>query len=306
MTISLDGRAILVTGAGRGLGRAHAIELARRGASVLVNDRDVARGGEDTDDDPADAVVGEIRAAGGTAIASRDDVADPAAAAHMVEQAVDAFGRLDGVVTNAGINRLAPFGEMSLSDFQAIVATHLYGTVNVVHAAYAAMKRQGHGRIVMTTSQIAWEGKPDSPAYGVAKGGIDGLLATLRLTAPADGILVNGLAPFAFTRAAEGVFPEALRPLLDSSQVSALVAWLMSDGCRENGRIFIAGGGHFAVAETRETRGIDIDDPADINAEFLAARITEITDPAEAIVYEDAMAAVGATFERLKRLAGLG
>ncbi len=157
----------------------------------------------------------------------------------------------------------------------------------------------------MTTSQIAWEGKRDSPAYGAAKGGILGLLATLKLTAPDHGIRVNALAPFAFTRAGEGVFPDALRPWLDPAQVSAMVTYLVSDACPLNGEILIAGGGHLAAAETRESVGIDIDDPSAITAEAIADRIGSIMAMAGSLRYVDAMEAVGTTFARLKSRAGL-
>jgi len=157
----------------------------------------------------------------------------------------------------------------------------------------------------MTTSQIAWEGKRDSPAYGAAKGGILGLLATLKLTAPSDGIRVNALAPFAFTRASEGVFPEALRPWLDPAQVSAVVAYLVSDTCTLNGEILIAGGGHLAAAETRESVGIDIDDPAAITAETIADRIGSIMAMNGSLRFDDAMEAVGLTFARIKSRAGV-
>jgi NAD(P)-dependent dehydrogenase (short-subunit alcohol dehydrogenase family) len=304
--IRLDGRSAIVTGAGRGLGRAHALELARRGAAVLVNDPGVARGGAaDAGHGPADAVVAEIRAAGGQAEASYHDVSDPSAAKSMVEAACDAFGGLDILVTNAGINRPAPFDACTAEDFAAIVGVHLFGTFHPCRAAYGVMKAAGYGRIIMTTSQIAWAGKADSPAYGAAKGGILGLLATMRLTAPADGIAVNAVAPFAFTRAAEGVFPEALRPLLDPAQVSALVAFLASDTCTLNGEVLVAGGGHFAAAETRESVGIDIDYPNAITAERLAGEIGAMMDMSGALRYADAMEAVGATFARLKERAGI-
>jgi len=305
MTISFDGRVVIVTGAGRGLGRAHALELARRGARVVVNDFGGERSGANPSNIPADEAVAEIVANGGQAVADHCDVADAKAAARLIECGLDAFGRIDAVVTNAGINRLAEFPETTAEDFAAIVGVHLFGTFNVVSAAYDALKTSGSGRIVLTTSQIAWEGKTDSPAYGAAKGGIQGLLATLRLTAPADGIKVNAVAPFAFTRAAEGVFPEALRPLLDPAQVSALVAYLASASCGLNGETLIAGGGHFAAAETRESVGIDFDDIGAITAETIAARLGEIRDMDGAILYGDALEAIGVTFDRLKTRAGI-
>ncbi len=212
MKISLEDRVAIVTGAGRGLGRAHALELARRGACVVVNDIGVERGGGGPTPHPANDVVEEIRAAGGRALANWDDVAEAHGAARLVAGTVEEFGRIDVVVTNAGINRLAEFGDSRLEDFAAILAVHLFGTLYVLHAAYGAMARRHYGRIIMTTSQIAWEGKGDLPAYGTAKGGILGLLATLRLTAPGHGIAVNAVAPFALTRAAKGVFPQELEP----------------------------------------------------------------------------------------------
>ncbi|MDH3232135.1 MAG: SDR family NAD(P)-dependent oxidoreductase [Alphaproteobacteria bacterium] len=305
MTISLEGRVALVTGAGRGLGRAHVLELAQRGVKVIVNDVGGDRGGGNPSRGPADDVVAEIVGNGGSALADYSDVTDAAAVERMVEGGLDAFGRIDAVVTNAGINRLAAFSDITMEDFAAIVGVHLFGTFNVVRAAYPALKASGSGRIVMTTSQIAWAGKADSPAYGAAKGGIQGLLATLRLTAPADGIMVNAVAPFAFTRAAEGVFPEALRPLLDPAQVSALVAYLASEACAVNGETLVAGGGHFAAAETRESVGIDFDDMNAITVEALASRLDEIRDMDGAILYDDALQAVGATFARLKARAGI-
>ena len=284
------------------MGRAHALELARRGARVVVNDIGVARGGDHPSKDPARQVVEEIRHLGGEALANSDNVAESEAATRLIERTLDEYGRIDVVVTNAGINRLAEFDTVTVNDFNDILAVHLFGTFHIVQAAYDAMAGQKYGRIIMTTSQIAWEGKSDSPAYGAAKGGILGLMATLRLTAPDHGIRVNAVAPFALTRAAKGVFPEELEPYLQPSQVSALVAYLASEACRENGETFIAGGGHFATAETRESVGIDYDDPSEISAESLMARLAEIKDMKNAVVYDDAMAAVGATFSRLNSL----
>lgn len=292
-----------MSGAGRGIGRAHAIELARRGARVMVNDFGVSRGGENPDPSPAEAVVEEIRAAGGVAEADHGNIADPGSVARLVQKAVDMFGGVDAVVANAGINRLAPFDDMTLEDFHDIVTTHLFGSVYLVHAAYPYLRESGSGRIVLTSSQIAWEGKKDSPAYGVAKGGILGLMATLKLTAPAHGILVNAIAPLALTRAGEGVFPEPLRPFLGPEQIGALGAYLASARCSLNGRILIAGAGHFAAAETRETVGIDFDDPAAVSAEEIERRLPDIMAPENALLFDDAMDAVGATFRRLQELA---
>jgi NAD(P)-dependent dehydrogenase (short-subunit alcohol dehydrogenase family) len=303
--IRLDGRVAVVTGAGRGLGRAHAIELARRGARIVVNDPGFNLRGDDSGDKaPADHVVQEIVAGGGTAIPSHHDIARPDQARALVDLALGTWDRVDIVVNNAGNNRRATFPEATLDDFRDVLDVHLVGAFLVTQAAYPAMMAQRHGRIVMTTSQVGFYGKVDSLSYGAAKAGLLGLMHGIKLDGAAHGILVNAISPFALTRMGD-IFPRELERLIDPAQVSAAVAYLASDSCKLNGEILIAGGGHFALARTLESRGIDIDDPAEISAETIARRWNEIADMTDPVSYPDALQAVGVTFSRLKRLVGL-
>jgi len=304
--IGLDGRIALVTGAGRGLGRAYARELARRGAAVLVNDPGVNPRGDDAGDrTAADGVVAEIVAAGGRAVADYGNVADPQAAQAMVARARDAFGGLDVVVNNAGNNRRNTFADTTLDDLRNVLDVHLIGTFLVTQAAWPMLAARGSGRIVFTTSQVGFYGKVDSVAYGAAKMGLVGLMHGLRLSAEPLGIKVNCISPFALTRLGD-IFPKDIADFIDPAQVAAAVVLLASAQCPVSGEIVIAGGGHFATARTLESRGIDIDDPADVSTEAIAARWAEIADLRDPLLYPDALAAVGATFARVKALAAKG
>lgn len=303
--IRLDGRAALVTGAGRGLGRAYAIELAARGAAVVVNDPGLnLRGDDGGDRGPAEQVVEEICKAGGRAVADFGSVTDPADAARMVRRATETFGRLDILVNNAGNNRRSVFADIDPDDFASVLDVHVNGTFRVTRAAWPAMAQQRYGRIVFTTSQVGFYGKIDSVSYGAAKAAVIGLMHGLRLSAEPAGIKVNCISPFAVTRMGD-VFPKEISALIDPAQVAAAVAFLAAEDCPLSGEILIAGGGHFALARTMETRGIDIDDPQQVTAEMLRARLGEIADFADPLVYADALKAVGATFDRVKRIAGI-
>ena len=302
--IRLDGRAALVTGAGRGLGRAYAIELAKRGASVVVNDPGVNIRGDDAGDRAcADDVVAEINAASGKAVADYGNVAEPKSAAAMVQRAVDAFGTLDIVVNNAGNNRRNTFPDTTLDDLRNVLDVHLIGSFLVTQAAWPIFAAKRYGRIVFTTSQVGFYGKVDSVAYGAAKAGLIGLMHGVRLSADLLGIKVNCISPFALTRLGD-VFPKEIADYINPAQVAAAVAVLCSEECPVSGEILIAGGGHFATARTLESRGIDIDDPAEVSAEAIAARFAEISDTRDPVVFfADALKAVGATFDRVKSLA---
>jgi NAD(P)-dependent dehydrogenase (short-subunit alcohol dehydrogenase family) len=303
--IRLDGRVALITGAGRGLGRAYALELARRGAAVVVNDAGLNLRGDDAGArSPAENVVAEIRAAGGRAVADFGDVTSAAACAAMAKAATTAFGGLDIVVANAGNNRRNVFAETQAGDFASVLAVHLTGTLNVAQAAWPHMAAKRHGRVIFTTSQVGFYGKVDSVSYGAAKAAVIGLMHGMKLSAEPLGIKVNCISPFALTRMGD-IFPTEIAGFIDPAQVAAAVVLLAADSCPFSGEILIAGGGHFAMARTVETRGIDIDDPGAVTAETLAARLAEIADYRDALVYPDALKAVGATFDRVKRRAGL-
>jgi len=296
--IDFGGKVAVVTGAGRGLGRAYALELARRGARVVVNDLGVSIAGEGYSEAPADDVVAEIRAAGGDAVANFDDVASPNESG-AVSQALDEFGTLDIVVNNAGRLEHHPFEELPYDSFLEMQRVHYFGTFNTTQAAYRVMRDKGYGRIVMTSSQVGFFGKAGSTSYGGAKMGVLGLLATLRKEAPKFGVHVNAISPFAGTRMSAKAFPEKIMPLIAPEQVSAAVTFLCSDRCTRSGDIIVAGGGHFSVAYMVETAGIDFDDFRAISAEAIEARYDEIIDGAKTIRFDDAMAAVGQTFDKI-------
>lgn len=197
--LRFDGRVALVTGAGRALGRAHAMLLAERGAKVVVNDLGGAADGSGSDAGPAEQVVQEITALGGTAIANTDSVADPAGAAAMVAQAVDHFGRLDIVVNNAGILTVDPFPDVDLAVYQRHLSVHLIGSFNVTKAAWPHMVAQGHGRVLFTLSG-GMLGSGVVVSYASAKGGLFGLMRTLSQLGEPHGITVNSFCPSAFSR----------------------------------------------------------------------------------------------------------
>ena len=302
-TLKLDGRVAIITGAGRGLGRAYALELAQRGARVVVNDAGFNMAGDDAGDhEPADAVVREIIAAGGRAIASYHDIAQAQHASDLVALAVSSFGAVDILVNNAGNNRRAIFPEVKLDDMRAILDVHLIGPMLLSQAVYPHMVAQRHGRIVLTASQVGFQGKVDSVAYGAAKNAVVGLMHGMKLDATRHGILVNCISPFALTRMG-GIFPKELAQWIDPSQVAAAVAWLCSDENTLSGEVLIAGGGHFARACTMESQGIDVEGP--VSAELIRRRWKAISSMRRALVYADALQAVGATFAKLKKQVGL-
>ena len=303
--IRFDGRVALITGAGRGLGRAYALELASRGAAVVVNDPGLNLRGDDAGDrGPAEQVVEEIRHRQGRAVADFGSVTDAGDSERMVRRAVEEFGRLDIVVCNAGNNRRSVFAEIDPADFADVLDVHVNGTFRVARAAWSVMAKQRCGRLIFTTSQVGFYGKIDSVSYGTAKAAVIGLMHGMRLSAEPAGIKVNCISPFAVTRMGD-VFPKEISALIDPAQVAAAVAFLAAEECPLSGEILIAGGGHFALARTMETRGIDIDDPRQVTAEALRTRLAEIADFSRPLIYADALKAVGATFDRVKKDAGI-
>jgi len=269
----------------------------------VVNDPGVNQRGDDASDrTPADEVVAEIAAAGGKVIADYGSVADPKAAAAMVQRAVDAFGTLDIVVNNAGNNRRNAFADATLEDLRNVIDVHLIGSFLVTQAAWPMLAAKRYGRIVFTTSQVGFYGKVDSVAYGAAKAGVIGLMHGVRLSADPLGIKVNCISPFALTRLGD-IFPKDIADYIDPAQVASAVVLLCSEACPVSGDIVIAGGGHFATARTLESRGIDIDNPAEVSAEAIAARVSEISDMRDPLLFPNALKAVGSTFDRVKSLA---
>ena len=255
MTIDLSGRVAIVTGAGVGLGREHALLLARRGAKVVVNDVGGSVSGTGASTRAAEAVVEEIRAAGGHAMASTVSVTDHAAVEAMVEQARSLWGRIDILVNNAGILRDKSFSKMSLDDFRNVIDVHLMGSVHCTKAVWNHMKDQGYGRIVLTTSSSGLYGNFGQANYGAAKLVLVGLMQTLALEGAKYNVRVNCIAPSAGTRMLDGLMPEDMLKTLHPSAVSPGVLALVAENAPTR-TILCAGGGSYEQAYITLTRGI--------------------------------------------------
>ncbi len=278
MAIEFKGRVAIVTGAGGGLGREHALALAARGARVLVNDLGGTRDGSGGSSSAAQAVVDEIRAAGGEALANGASVTDPVAVQAMVQQAVDAWGRVDILVNNAGILRDKSFAKMELADFQLVVDVHLMGAVYCTKAVWALMNAQQYGRIVMTTSSSGLYGNFGQSNYGAAKMALVGLMQTLSLEGAKNNIRVNCLAPTAATRMTEGLMPqEVLDALKPEAVVPAML--VLAHESAPTRTILCAGAGTFEAAHVTLTSGIHLG-LGDEVPEQLAERLAEVTNRA--------------------------
>jgi len=281
-SIDFKGRVAIVTGAGGGLGRQHALALAARGARVVVNDLGGARDGSGGSVSAAQAVVDEIRAAGGEAIANGASVTDFEAVQAMVAQAVAAWGRVDILVNNAGILRDKSFAKMDLADFRLVMDVHLMGAVHCTKAVWALMNEQKYGRIVMTTSSSGLYGNFGQSNYGAAKLALVGLMQTLSIEGAKNDIRVNCLAPTAATRMTEDLMPEAV---LEALKPEAVVpAMLVLAGQEAPTRtILCAGAGSFEAAHITLTNGAWIGLGADA-PERLAERLAEVTERSGEIV----------------------
>ncbi|HEY6531328.1 MAG TPA: SDR family NAD(P)-dependent oxidoreductase [Acidimicrobiales bacterium] len=275
--LRFDGRVAVVTGAGRGIGRAYARLLAARGASVVVNDLGGSIEGDGASGQPADTVVAEIVEAGGTALADTNDVASATGAQALVDAAVARFGRLDILVNNAGIVRWARFPDVSDEDFGRTLEVHVVGSFNTARAAWPHMAEQGYGRIVNTTS-AGFFGLPSNSPYAAAKGGVIGLTRSLTTAGRKVGIKVNLIAPAAMTRMAGPQADEA-DPHMSSDLVAPMVAYLAHEDCPVSGEIYAAGAGRFSRIFVAETEGyLQTDHPPTV--EDVAAHWAEINDEA--------------------------
>ncbi len=245
----LDGKVALVTGAGGGLGREHALLLAKEGAAVVVNDLGGARDGTGASHNMADQVVADIKKAGGKAVADYGSVADPAQARAMVKTAVDTFGKLDICINNAGILRDKSFKNMTDDMWDIIIAVHLKGTYLVTKAAYDQMIAQGHGgRIIMTSSTSGLLGNFGQTNYGAAKAGTAGFMRCLYLEGVKYGITVNVLAPTAMSRLTEDILPEQAKDAFPPEKVSPTVVWLCTDEAKDvTGRQFLVAGNNVSL-----------------------------------------------------------
>jgi len=285
MSIRFDDRVVIVTGAGGGLGRQHAIEFAKRGAKVVVNDFGGAVDGNGGSSEPAEKVVAEIKAEGGEAIAHGANVADPSHVQDMVEKTMSAFGKVDVLVNNAGILRDSSFGKMTPENFKAVVDVHLLGTAYCSLAVWNHMKAAGYGRILMTASSSGVYGNFGQANYGAAKMGVVGLMNVLHLEGQKYDIRVNTLLPTAATRMTEGLMPDAMLRLVDAASVTPAALFLTSEDAPARA-IMGTGAGGYARTYVLETEGVYLP-PEERTPKKLAELWVAISDKSELHEYTD-------------------
>jgi len=253
--IRFDGKVAIVTGAGGGLGKQHALELARRGAKVVVNDLGGSMDGSGGHSDAAKATVAEIEALGGEAIANGSSVTDDAGVQRMVQDTMDKWGRIDVLIANAGILRDKSFSKMDIADFELVLNVHLMGTVKPTKAVWEIMREQNYGRIVVTTSSSGMYGNFGQSNYGAAKMGILGFMQTIKLEGQKNNIHINAISPVAATRMTENLMPPAMLEKLKPEYVTPGVVYLASEEA-PTGAILTAGAGVFAMTRLYETEGV--------------------------------------------------
>ena len=275
MSISFEGRVAIVTGAGGGLGRCHALELAKRGAKVVVNDLGGAMDGTGGSSEAAAKVVEEIRAAGGDAVADGCSVTDVSGVKRMVNNTRDRFGRIDVLINNAGILRDKSFTKMTLEDFRAVVEVHLIGAAICTSAVWSVMRDQGYGRILMTTSPSGLYGNFGQTNYGAAKMALVGFMNSLKIEGAKYNVHTNAIAPVAATRMTEALMPAEAAKRLGPELVTPAVLFLVSEQA-PNGVVMQAAGGRYSIACIVENPGMDLG--TDATVEEIADHYAQISN----------------------------
>ena len=278
MSISFNDQVAIVTGAGGGLGRCHALELARRGAKVVVNDLGGTMDGSGGSTEAAESVVAEIKATGGEAIANGGSVSDRSGAQSMVDDAMNAWGRVDVLINNAGILRDKSFSKMTLDDFEMVVNVHLLGAAYCSHAVWPIMREQNYGRILMTTSPSGLYGNFGQTNYGAAKMGQVGLMNSMKIEGAKNNIHTNSIAPVAATRMTENLMPEEVLEKLGPELVTPAAMFLVSEDA-PNGVILQAQGGQYSLAAVVENSGVNLG--VEATADDVGASYEAIVDMAE-------------------------
>ncbi|WXL24720.1 SDR family oxidoreductase [Ectopseudomonas mendocina] len=273
--VGFKDQVVIVTGAGGGLGRAHALLFAKHGAKVVVNDLGGSTHGEGANASAADKVVEEIRAAGGTAVANHDSVTE---GEKIVQCALENFGRIDVVVNNAGILRDKTFHKMEDADWDLVYKVHVEGAYKVTRAAWPHMREQGYGRVIFTASTSGIYGNFGQSNYGMAKLGLYGLTRTLALEGRKNNILVNAIAPTGGTRMTEGLIPPQVFEQLKPELVSPLVVYLASSACEETAGLFEVGGGWMGKVRWERSLGVGFDPREGFSPEDVAANFSKICD----------------------------
>jgi NAD(P)-dependent dehydrogenase (short-subunit alcohol dehydrogenase family) len=269
-------RVIIVTGAGGGLGREYALTLAKEGASVVVNDLGGSRDGTGAGHNMADQVVKEIKDAGGRAVANYDSVAEPEGGENIIKTALDEFGAVHGVVSNAGILRDGTFHKMPFENWDAVLKVHLYGGYNVIRAAWPHFREQSFGRVVVATSTSGLFGNFGQTNYGAAKLGLVGLINSLALEGAKYNIHANAVAPIAATRMTEDILPKEVLEKLTPEYVAPVVAYLCTEENPNSASVFVVGGGKVQRVALFQNKGVNYDKPPTV--EDIAGQWGEITD----------------------------
>ena len=280
MSIRFDDQVAIVTGAGGGIGKQHALELARRGAKVVVNDLGGGVDGTGTSD-ASEAVVDQILSEGGEAIANGASVTDLDAIKAMTEQVVSKWGKIDILVNNAGILRDKTFHNVSMNDFNLVMDVHFHGTLNCTHTIYPIMRENGYGRIVFTSSSSGVFGNFGQSNYGAAKMAMVGLMNTLKLEGQKYNVFSNTITPVAYTRMTENLMPEDFGKQFQPEYVTPAVLYLASDQA-PNGAIMAAGAGVFSRILIHETMGISLGTGEDMTPENISASWEKISDMSDA------------------------
>ena len=278
--VGVQDRVIIVTGAGGGLGREYALTLAGEGACVVVNDLGGARDGTGAGAAMADQVVAEIKDRGGRAVANYDSVASPAGAANIITTALEEFGAVHGVVSNAGILRDGTFHKMTSENWDSVLQVHLYGGYNVVRAAWPHFREQSYGRVVVATSTSGLFGNFGQANYGAAKLGLVGMINTLALEGAKYNIHANAVAPIAATRMTQDILPPEVLAKLTPEFVAPVVAYLCTEESSDTAAVFIVGGGKVQRTALFQNSGVNFDNPPSVHD--IAGRWAEIADMSEA------------------------
>ncbi len=276
--VRFDGRVAIVTGAGGGLGRSHALLLASRGAKVVVNDLGGSRDGTGASTNMADQVVNEIKAAGGEAAADYHGVDTIEGGEAIVKTALDAFGKVDILINNAGILRDRAFHNMTEEDWDKVMAVHLKGAFNVTQPAFRVMRQNNYGRVVFTTSAAGLYGNFGQMNYSAAKMALVGMMNTLKQEGAKYNVKANTIGPLAASRLTSDIFPPAVLDKLKPDFVSPMVAYLCSEECQETGSVFTAGGGYFGRAAIVESKGTFIEHDGAVSLEQIRDNLAKIKD----------------------------
>lgn len=296
--IRFEDKVVIVTGAGGGLGRAHALLFARHGARVVVNDLGGSAHGEGANASAADQVVAQIREAGGTAVANHDSVTD---GDKIVQNALDAFGRVDVLVNNAGILRDKSFAKMDDADWDLVYRVHVEGAYKTTHAAWPYLREQNYGRVIFTSSTSGIYGNFGQSNYAMAKLGLYGLTRTLALEGRKNNILVNAIAPTGGTRMTEGLLPPEVFELLKPELVSPLVVYLGSEQCQDTAGLFEVGGGWVGKVRWERSLGADFDPREGFSPEDVAGQWQAIGDFTDAVHPQDNVEALKEMMANLQK-----